>query len=225
MPGDPMRPIVDAGPIETAFLDRDGVINRRIPGGYVGSWEEFEFLEGAVEALAILRASRVRTVVVTNQRGIARGLVSRDAVDEVHRRMQGHLRTRNAHADAIYLCPDLDGPMRKPAPGMLLQAAQHIPAIRFDRSVMIGDSVTDLLAGCAAGTRTILVEPDPGLVGTKLDQARELGVPSTRAVASLLDAARLVAEHNAQHARIGSPSPGDPPTERPSEPPPIPDRP
>lgn len=181
---------MSAASLTTVFLDRDGVINRRLPGDYVKSWSEFEFLPGAVEALAELRRAGLFTVVVTNQRGIARGLVSRQAVDAVHHRMQRELEARSAQVNAIYLCPDMDGPMRKPAPGMLLAAAND-HALDLSQSVIVGDSVSDLRAGAAAGARCVLVADGPER-DAKLNEARGAGVVVDGSASSLLDAVRSV---------------------------------
>jgi D-glycero-D-manno-heptose 1,7-bisphosphate phosphatase len=181
---------VSATRLTTVFLDRDGVINRRLPGDYVKSWSEFEFLPGAVEALAELRSAGLLTVVVTNQRGIARGLVSRESVDAVHQRMQRELEASDARVDAIYLCPDMDGPMRKPAPGMLLAAAND-HALDLSQSVIVGDSVSDLRAGAAAGARCVLVAEGPER-DAKLSEARDAGVVVDGSASSLLDAVRSV---------------------------------
>jgi D-glycero-D-manno-heptose 1,7-bisphosphate phosphatase len=79
-------------PPTTVFLDRDGVINRKPPeGDYVERWEQFEFLPGAIEALALLAAAGIRAVVVTNQRGVALGRMTLGDLDDIHRRMQAEL--------------------------------------------------------------------------------------------------------------------------------------
>ena len=144
-------------PIDTVFLDRDGVINRRIPGDYIKRPAEFEFLPGVVEALARLKTAGLRTVVITNQRGIARGLFTPEALDRVHGFMQSQLAARGARVDQIHFCPDLEGPRRKPAPGMLLDARRDDPGIDFSRSVLIGDSASDIQAAAATGCPAILV--------------------------------------------------------------------
>lgn len=175
--------------LTTVFLDRDGVINRRLPGDYVKSWDEFEFLPGAEEAIGRLRSAGLFLVVVTNQRGIALGRVTREAVEAVHERMRAELRRRGADVDAIYLCPDADGPMRKPAPGMLLQAAREHPRVDLARSAIVGDSLTDLMAGAAVGARGVLVV-DPGSRDSRLEEAARLGVRVDHDAPSLLEAVR-----------------------------------
>lgn len=175
--------------LTTVFLDRDGVINRRLPGDYVTSWDEFEFLPGAVEAIALLRGAGLFLVIVTNQRGIALGRATRAGVDAVHERMRAELRAAGADVDAVYLCPDADGPMRKPAPGMLLQAAQEHPRVDLSRSAIVGDSLTDLMAGAAVGARGVLVV-DPASRPGLLEEAARLGVRVDSDAPSLLEAVR-----------------------------------
>ena len=144
----------------TVFLDRDGVINRNPrDGAYIERWEEFEFLPGAVEALGLLAAAEIRTVVVTNQRGVALGRMTMATVDEMHRRMQAALAKRHAECSAILVCPHEDGvcDCRKPRLGLFRQAQVLFPEIEILRSVMIGDSASDLLAGAALGCPSYLV--------------------------------------------------------------------
>jgi D-glycero-D-manno-heptose 1,7-bisphosphate phosphatase len=143
----------------TIFLDRDGVINRKLDEDYVKHWGEFEFLPGAKEALKILTEKRYRLIVVTNQRGIARGLMTMEALMDIHARMIDELAQSGAEIIAIYCCPhDKDQcECRKPKIGMFLQAQRDFPDIDFAQTVLIGDSVSDMEAGKRAGCRTILV--------------------------------------------------------------------
>ncbi|MEO0511848.1 MAG: HAD-IIIA family hydrolase [Planctomycetota bacterium] len=154
-------PIAPGEPAPTLFLDRDGVINARPigpgPDGYVKAWDEFAFLPGVLDALAGVTGWRV--VVVTNQRGVSRGYVPLDTVREVHRRMIEAVDSAGGRIDAVYCCPDHDGPDRKPEPGMLKLAVEDHPGIVAARSVIVGDSATDLLAGRAVGVRGVLVGP------------------------------------------------------------------
>lgn len=144
------------------FLDRDGVINRRIVDDYVRSWEDFVFLPDIFEVLPAVHAAGLPAVVVTNQRGIARGLMSEQELADIHERMQRELMERTGHRfDAIYHCPHDRGEgcdCRKPLPGMLLQAARDNP-IDLAASWMIGDTESDVEAGIAAGCSTVLIAP------------------------------------------------------------------
>jgi len=144
----------------TAFLDRDGVINWKRPSGsYVETWEQFEFLSGAIDALRLLAAARIRVVVVTNQRGVALGRMTMARVDEIHRLMQAELTSNVAQCAAVLVCPHEEGTCdcRKPGLGLFLQAQALMPEIDFGSSVVIGDSASDLLAGNRLGCPSFLV--------------------------------------------------------------------
>lgn len=156
------------------FLDRDGVINRD-RGDYVRSWEEFEFLPGALNALRLLATGPHRIIVVSNQSAIGRGLVSREAVDAIHDRMVEAVRAGGGRIDAIYYCPhspEADCPCRKPRPGLLLRAARELD-IDLRGSWLIGDDLRDLESAVAAGVRPVLVQTGHGkhLPETELAQA------------------------------------------------------
>lgn len=144
--------------ISTVFLDRDGVINR-LRSDYVLSWDTFTFLPGAKEAIALLNAVGLRVVVVTNQRAVARGLLSDNALAIIHARMRAELAEAGATLDAVYVCPHDKAicDCRKPGVGLFLQAQRDFPTIAFDRSVVIGDSLSDMQAGSRLGCRLLLV--------------------------------------------------------------------
>ena len=144
------------------FLDRDGVLNVKAPeGAYVADRAGFQLLPGVPEALAAFRAELpgLRIVVVTNQRGIARGLVSAVTVDAIHGTMRAQLAAAGGDVDAVLVCPhDLDTcACRKPQAGLLREAAARYPDIDLPASAMVGDSLSDLLAGHAVGARVCLV--------------------------------------------------------------------
>jgi len=145
---------------KAVFLDRDGVINRSPPEhDYVKRWEEFHFLPGVPEAIKKLNRAGFLTIVVSNQRGIARGLFTEEDLEDIHNRMLDELRSSGAHIDAIYHCPhDVDEGCgcRKPEPGMILRAAKDHD-IDLACSFMVGDSTADVEAGRRAGVRTIYV--------------------------------------------------------------------
>jgi D-glycero-D-manno-heptose 1,7-bisphosphate phosphatase len=144
--------------ISTVFLDRDGVINR-LRSDYVLSWDTFEFLPGAKEAIALLNAVGMRVVVVTNQRAVARGLLSDNALSVIHARMRAELAEAGAALDAVYVCPHDKAvcDCRKPEIGLFLQAQRDFPAITFNRSVVIGDSLSDMQAGSHLACRLLLI--------------------------------------------------------------------
>lgn len=164
------------------FFDRDGIINRRRFDDYVKTWEEFEFLPEIFMVLGKVIAAGYRPILITNQRGISRGLMSLDDLTTIHDRMQQELRQRSgAEFAAIYYCPhgnDEGCDCRKPLPGMLLRAARE-HRIDLASSWMVGDSESDVEAGIAAGCRTVLVAPEgtssrAELVARSLAEAWEL---------------------------------------------------
>ena len=104
---------MDAARVRYVFLDRDGVINRKMPeGAYVTQWSQFEWLPGAIEAIARLRSMGLKIFVVTNQRGVARQLYTIAELEQIHRIMQSELAQRGAPFDAIYYCPHDRGECR-----------------------------------------------------------------------------------------------------------------
>lgn len=181
--------------VTTVFLDRDGVINRKPPTSeYVTRWSEFEFLPGAPDAIARMTGAGLRVVVVTNQRGIARGLVTEGDVLEIHRRMTDVIAESGGRIDAVYYCPHHDGECdcRKPGVGLFRKAEREHPDIDFARSVVIGDSWTDIQAGNAIGARTILIASEPAVAHGAAKKAAELGLRVDTVVASLAEAADWV---------------------------------
>lgn len=142
------------------FFDRDGVINRRLPGGYVRSWDEFEWLPGALEAIAGLTRRAGRAFVVTNQQGVGKGLMTEEELSCIHERLLQEVAAAGGHIDAVYHCPDLSAlkpNCRKPHPAMALQARSEFPEVEFQRSVMLGDSLSDMQFGEALGMFNVLV--------------------------------------------------------------------
>jgi D-glycero-D-manno-heptose 1,7-bisphosphate phosphatase len=161
-----MRPAV--------FLDRDGVLceNR---DDYVKSADEFVFLPGAAEAVAALREAGLKVIVVTNQSAIGRGVVTAEAVEEIHDAMLAQLKTAGAEVDDVLVCPhapEANCDCRKPKPGLLTRAA-GTHGLDLTSSWMVGDASSDIAAGAKAGCETILV-----LTGRGADQMR-YAVPGT----------------------------------------------
>lgn len=129
------------------FLDRDGVINRQIDGHYIRRWEEWEFLPGVMEGLAALRPYFDYVFVVTNQQGMAKGLLRADELHRLHYRMRNAMASKGITIDRIYFCPHTEESQhlcRKPWPGMALWALAEYPDIHLSRSVMIGDKESDM---------------------------------------------------------------------------------
>lgn len=143
------------------FLDRDGVLNARRENDYVKCWDEFVFLPGVLDAMPRFGVSFGRIIVVTNQRGIGRGLMSARALEDIHERMRREIEAHGGRIDRIFHCPDstendLRG-WRKPEVGMALEAKRAFPEIDFGRSIMIGDSISDMAFGRNAGMHTLWV--------------------------------------------------------------------
>lgn len=153
-----MRSHVDSSPGRNVFLDRDGVINVN-RDDHVKSWDEFRFLPGALEGLRLLTEYGYRIFVVTNQAAVNRGLITHATLQAIHQRMVATAKTCGAHIVDVSYCPhrpDEDCDCRKPRPGMLLSLAATYQ-IDLHQAFMIGDALSDIAAGQAAGCRTILV--------------------------------------------------------------------
>ena len=162
----------------TLFLDRDGVINERLPGDYVTHWEEFQFTPRALEALAFFSTCFHRIVVVTNQQGIGKGKMSVAQLEQIHGKMVAEIQQSGGRIDAVYYCPDLSNTpnnCRKPGSGMALMAKNEFPEIDFQRAVMVGDSVSDIAFGQNLGMSTVLIEGKMDEV-SKLEQALSSGL-------------------------------------------------
>jgi histidinol-phosphate phosphatase family protein len=145
------------------FLDRDGVINERLPGDYVKNCKQFIFLPRVVEALKIFSERFGHIFVVTNQQGIGKGLMSDAELSVVHNFMVSEIEKNGGRIDRIYHAPYLETahhPSRKPAPGMALQAKKDFPDIRFHQSIMAGDSISDMLFGKNLGMTTVFISND-----------------------------------------------------------------
>ncbi len=141
------------------FLDRDGIINQRLMGAYVRAPQEFHLLDDVLPILRNARQLGYRLILITNQQGVGKGLMSMADLESVHEHMQSLLGQHHLELDAIYQCTDLDSsasPRRKPAPGMLLEAIDEYD-LDAHRCWFLGDSLTDAQAGKAAGIWTALV--------------------------------------------------------------------
>jgi len=155
--------------MQAIFLDRDGVINRE-RADYVKSWHEVELLPGVLTALARLAHIDGPIFVITNQSAIGRGLVTRETVDDIHRRLQGIVVAAGGRLDGFYLCPhhpDDGCACRKPRPGLLQQAAQD-HNLMLEKCLFVGDAITDFQAARAAGCAGLLVRS--GRQGARLDE-------------------------------------------------------
>lgn len=145
----------------TLFLDRDGVINRRLPGRYVMCTDEFDYLPNSLEAIIKLSKVFGRIIIVTNQKGVGKDLMSQTDLDLIHEKMMADLKEKGGQVDAIYTATAAvftSDSMHKPNPGMGLQAKADFPAIDFKKSIIVGDSISDMEFGFGLGMWTVLVE-------------------------------------------------------------------
>lgn len=156
------------------FLDRDGVIieNR---ANYVRTWQDVEIYPQALHALANIRQTLYKIIVVTNQSAVGRGIITLETAQEINRRLVGEIERENGRVDDVFMCPHAPDDRchcRKPKPGLLQQAARK-HQIDLSRSIMIGDALTDLGAGMAAGVaQTILLRTGRGQAQAQLPDAR-----------------------------------------------------
>jgi histidinol-phosphate phosphatase family protein len=144
------------------FLDRDGVINKRLENDYVKKLEEFEFLEGVPDALRILSGMFGKIFVVTNQQGIGKGLYSENDLNIIHHYMNDEIEKHGGRFDKVYFSPHLasaNHPFRKPGIGMALEAKKDFPEIDLARSIIAGDSISDMQFGRGTGMRTVYIHP------------------------------------------------------------------
>lgn len=143
----------------TLFLDRDGVINKQRKGDYVKSWEEFVFIDGVLEAMALLSPFFKHIIVITNQRGVGRGLMTEQALTHIHSQMLHTIEAHSGRIDQIYYCTSVDDSdiRRKPNTGMALQAKADFPDIDFSKSILAGDSLSDIQFANNAGIPAMLI--------------------------------------------------------------------
>jgi len=139
------------------FLDRDGTLIEDV--GYAGHPEQVRLLDGAVEALRSLQSEGYLLVVVSNQSGVGRGLITSEQAENVHGRVASLLAENGIQVAACYYCPhspEENCNCRKPAPGLIVRAARDLN-VDLSKSVLVGDKPTDISAGKAAGCRTVLL--------------------------------------------------------------------
>ena len=160
----------------TLFLDRDGVINEERFGEYVLHWGEFIFSKGVLEVFKKLSDSFNRIIIISNQRGVGRGLMTEEALQTIHFEMQREVEIVNGKIDRIYYCIEKDEKCfnRKPNPGMAIQALHDFPDIDLSKSIMVGNKPGDMRFGRSAGMFTVFVKttnPDQPLPHPDIDLA------------------------------------------------------
>lgn len=159
---DLQRSVLDLKEIDktwTLFLDRDGVINNERLNHYVLHWEQFIFSEGVLEAFKTLSNSFGRIFIVSNQRGVGKGLMTEESLLLIHKEMQKEVEDAGGHIDRIYYCTDVNDkhPGRKPNPGMAFQAVRDFPEIDLNKAIMVGNKPSDMRFGRAAGMFTVFL--------------------------------------------------------------------
>jgi histidinol-phosphate phosphatase family protein len=185
-----LRRVVSGPGQPVAFLDRDGIINERLAAdAYVERWDQFRLEADAVPALLELARQGFRLIVVTNQQGIGKGRMTVETLNEIHAQMTRVLKGKGVVLDGIFHCPHREQEgcfCRKPRPGLIHRALNETPfLIDLSRSVLVGDSESDVLAGRAVGVRTVLVAK-PG------SQAAAAQSAATHVVGSLAEAVAAV---------------------------------
>jgi histidinol-phosphate phosphatase family protein len=142
----------------TLFLDRDGVLNHQKEGSYILNWDEFIFYEGVLQAMHFFAAQFKYIFIITNQRGVGKELMTENDLQEIHHNMQTTIEHAGGRIDGMYYCTEPDGSFcRKPAPGMALQAQKDFPDVDFSKSVMVGNSMSDMEFGRNIGATTVFV--------------------------------------------------------------------
>lgn len=145
------------------FLDRDGVINKKLPEDYVKNWNEFTFLDKVPETISSLTKVFGKIFIVTNQQGIGKGIMTERDLDQIHDRMMEEIRYAGGKINKIYYSPyrvEEKSVFRKPNVGMARKAKIDFPEIDFDKSIMAGDSITDMEFGKNAGMITVFISED-----------------------------------------------------------------
>ena len=171
----PLR-LENIDPAWTLFLDRDGVINYEKENDYILTWGEFEFYPGATKAISLLSAIFNTIVVISNQRGVGRGLMSEKDLLDIQRRMKSMIEQSGGRLDKIYYCTATDSHhfYRKPNPGMALKAARDFPSIDLSKTIMVGNKLSDMQFGRNAGTYTVYLKtthPEQPLPHSDIDLA------------------------------------------------------
>lgn len=151
----------------TLFLDRDGVINVRLVDDYVNNIGEFEFIPGVLDAFKIFAAKFGRIIIVSNQQGVGKGIMTMDDVNNVHDFMLKEIGNHKGRVDAIYVCPQLKSDpnnFRKPSPRMAYMAQHDFPEIDLEKSIMVGDMNSDMEFGKNCGMYTVFIGNEPAKI-------------------------------------------------------------
>ncbi len=152
-----MLPLPEITKDWTLFLDRDGVINEEVVGDYIRTWNEFHFRPGSLEAITLLSPLFQYIVVVTNQAGVGKGLMTMEELNHINQNMLQEIATAGGRIAKVYCCTATDNKdiNRKPNPGMALQAKSDFPEIDFSKSIMVGNMPNDMWFGRKIGAFTV----------------------------------------------------------------------
>lgn len=144
----------------TLFLDRDGVLNYEKYEDYIYNYDEFIFYEGVPEALKVFAQRMGNIIIVTNQRGVGKGLMTETALQDIHTKMTRDIKAAGGRIDSIYYCTALESshPDRKPNPGMLYHALADFPHIDTKKSVVVGNNLSDMEFGRNGSIYTVFLK-------------------------------------------------------------------
>ncbi len=155
--------ILELGRYDTLLLDRDGIINEYRPNDYVKKWDEFAFIPAFLEVIPQWSKLVKHIVIITNQRGISKGLFTEEDLQEIHDKMVKQIEKVGGRIDKIYHCTALDNkdPNRKPQTGMFQQMLKDFPETDVNRCLMVGDMMSDMQFACNCGIAGILINEKP----------------------------------------------------------------
>ncbi|MGG9972036.1 D-glycero-alpha-D-manno-heptose-1,7-bisphosphate 7-phosphatase [Ferruginibacter sp. SUN002] len=158
----------------TLFLDRDGVINHEKHLDYIHTWDEFVFYDGVKEAMNIFAKKFKYIFVVTNQKGVGRGMTKLEDLLIIHKNMKADIEAHGGKITKIYFCTDLEetSPNRKPNPGMGLQAVDDFPDIDLSKAIMVGNTLGDMGFGRNLGIKTVFLpttRPEVDVTDERID--------------------------------------------------------
>jgi histidinol-phosphate phosphatase family protein len=173
-----MIPLNNIDQTWTLFLDRDGVINHEKHKDYIHTWDEFVFYDGVHDAIKTFSLIFNKIIVVTNQKGVGKGLTLFEKLTEIHNKMKSSIQLGGGRIDAIYFCPDLDenSPNRKPNAGMGYQAKKDFSEIDFSKSIMVGNTLSDMEFGRNIGAFTVFLpttRPEVEHSDTRIDLVQD----------------------------------------------------
>lgn len=173
----------------TLFLDRDGVINRRIPEVYISEIDEFEFLPGVLSSLAQYSKIFSHIIVVTNQQGVGKGIITTEQLTRIHNHMLREVAEAGGCIDSVYYCGDLAGQnnnCRKPSPILARRAQEDYPDIVYSKSIVVGDAISDVAFGQNLGMKTVLVGEQLGYPDAHHKYEPDYILPDLAAVEAVL---------------------------------------